>query len=175
MGSRIFVVSDWRRTRCKAGPGGNGCAVFHAEGRCDHQRPFPILHTVVVRLDGGTVVSATCHQGRKAGGQPCEADEPDKRCRHVKMATEHALGGGKPDDPIETSIVFADSEVMPKCPNCRERWGVTALPDGRFSCRNPTCMREDAHGVEREFVFARGENRRPPPRRREWVIDERGR
>jgi hypothetical protein len=91
------------------------------------------------------------------------------------MAVEHTLGGGKPDDPIETSAIYGDSASMPKCPNCRERWGVAALSDGRCSCRNPTCMREDALGVEREFVFARGETRRPPPRRREWDIDERRR
>lgn len=174
MASRIFVVSDWRRTRCRENRG-SGCAVFNAEGKCGHQRPFPILHTVTVRTDGDTIVSTACHQGKKAGGQPCEADRPGERCRHVGMAMAHVLGGGQPDDPIETSIAYADGASMPKCPNCRERWGVRALPDGRFSCRNPTCTREDERGVEREFSFARGEDRRPPPRRREWVIDERRR
>jgi len=175
MALRIFIVSDWRWTRCKAGPGGNGCAVSHAEGRCDHQRPFPILHTVSIHMDGDTVVSVTCHQGRKSGGDLCEVDEPNKRCRHVKMATEHAFGGGKPDDPIETSAIYADGETVPKCPNCRERWGVRTLGDDRFSCRNPTCMREDVYGVEQEYIFDRGEDRRLPPRRREWIIDERRR
>lgn len=168
MASRIFVVSDWRWTRCP-----DNCGTFQEEGRCHHQRPFPIPHVVSVRMDGDTILSATCHQGRKAGGEACPLDQPGRRCKHVKMAFDHVAGKGKADDPIETSLVLGDAVIVPKCPNCRERWSVTALPDGRFSCRNPTCMREDEMGRERPFVFAKGENRRPPPRRGEWQVSER--
>jgi len=168
MASKIFVVSDWRWTRCP-----DQCATFMAEGKCSHQRPFPIPHAVAVRTDGDTILSVTCQQGRKPGGTPCPLDRPDRRCKHVKMAIDHALGGGKSDDPIELSIIFGDAVSMPKCPNCRERWSVAALPDGRFSCRNPTCTREDMRGREQPFVFAKGEDKRPPPRRNEWRISER--
>jgi hypothetical protein len=175
MGSRIFVVSDWRRTRCRDGARKGGCADFLAEGKCGHQRPFPIPHVVSVLLCGEAILSATCRQGRKPGGSTCPLDKPDKRCRHVEMAIAHILGTGKPDDPIETSMVYSGDAGVPKCPNCRGKWGVVELPDGRFSCRSPTCARQDKHGMEREFVFERGGAGRPPPRRGEWVVSERRR
>jgi hypothetical protein len=156
-GLRTYVVSDIRRTCVR-------CARNGKCGRdpktCEDVSFFPIPHFVALEFAGGKIVRSSCSEGRKVGGPPCR----DDGCKHIGRAVDK-MTGVSDGRLVELSLTMGKSESVPKCPNCREKWGVTALPNDRFSCRNPTCARE---GVP--WVFEAGSKDRPPPMRDDLMI-----
>ncbi len=166
-GSRSYRVSDWRST-CSGCPRDGKCGMDKRE--CGSARWFPIVHYVSLRHRGGAVVSAGCCDGRKAGGPRCADDDPDKRCRHIERAIAAMEGrvgkDGKPDRGVELVMVSGDAEVVPRCPSCRDRWGVTASRTGKaWECRSPVCVRDG-----KPWTFDDGDVGKPAPMRHGLVI-----
>lgn len=120
----------------------------------------------------------------------CPDDDPDNRCRHIKLAlkaVDGTLGVPGPDDTddkvrrrIEREKELVDlssisrmntDDRMPKCPNCRETWSVSRISD-EFSCRSPVCQRADRRGRMRPWRFTLGTDNTPPKAgRHEWTFD----
>lgn len=157
-GTRAYTVSNMmpscarcsRRGRCGESP-----------RECGQASWFPVFHRVSVILDNGAVVSTTCRSGRKGDGEACEG-----KCRHAARALAVLAGGS--DRGVELALVLGKSEAVPKCPNCREKWGVAARGGGEWECRNPVCARDG-----RPWRFREGDTGRPPPMRHSLVIMDR--
>lgn len=159
-GSRAYVVTDWRPTcsRCaKAGRCGD------LPRQCGMAAWFPIEHRVTLRLVDGVVVGAVCLEGRRGGKGGCRDGD---KCRHMPRALD-ALAGREPRG-VELSLVLGAARTMPRCPNCRETWGVSERADGRHECRSPVCARDG-----RPWVFGDGTEERPKPMRHDLVIRDR--
>lgn len=156
-GNRTYLVSDWMPTCGKCGK--KGCD--ETLRGCGNAQWFPIFHRVNLIISGGAVVASSCREGRKAGGAPC-AKAP---CKHVDRAKE--AWAGLPARGVDLNMISGVHTEMPKCPSCREKWGVTAKGDG-FECRNPVCVRDG-----RLWQFKVGDTAKPPPMRDELVIRER--
>ena len=164
MDTRNYVVSRWLRTKCK-----DNCHAFREEGRCAHQRSFPIPHLVSLTIEGSKVTGTTCRKGKRAGGARCRDDGPDDRCQHIAMATAQVMGELDPEEfkgmSIDLSAAYTSrGSTVPKCPNCHQKWGVTVIGGGRFSCRSPVCLREDRMGWEQPFEFEKGDGKLAPKR-----------
>lgn len=161
--TRSYQVDKWMRGRCP-----DNCEEYQTEGRCGHQRPFPIPFLVRLMLDeGGEVVRASCSQGRKGEKGACEQDGQDDGCDHVRRALLH-LAGEEPDDKSDLRRYSCDFRMitraavtMPTCPNCRSRAFVKRDGD-KFVCTSGTCMRQDRLGIERPYRFAPGDGKLPP-------------
>jgi len=159
-GSRVYVVTDWMPT----------CSKCAKRGRCG-EKPrqcgmaswFPIEHRVSLTLVDGLLVGAVCQEGRKGDKGVCRDGDG---CRHVARVV-NALTG-KESRGVELSTTFVAARTMPKCPNCRETWGITERGDGRYECRSPVCARDG-----KSWVFGDGTEVRPKPMRHELVIMDR--
>jgi len=156
-GSRTYTVSDWMPTCSKCGR--SKCVEEPRE--CGQATWFPIFHLVSLVIRGSVVVSATCREGKKPGGVPCSKAD----CKHVKRAVEAWVG--LPSKGVDLMAVYGVADAMPKCPNCRERWGVSQAGDA-FECRNPVCVRDG-----RPWRFKEGDTAKPPPMRHDLVIRDR--
>jgi hypothetical protein len=116
---------------------------------------------VDLTIHNGAVVSITCREGKKAGGQPCH----NAKCKHITRV-EDVLSGTL-EKGVELSMVSRVANAMPKCPNCRERWGVSQVGDD-FECRNPVCVRDG-----KSWRFKVGDTARPASMRNDLVIRDR--
>jgi len=159
-GVRTYVVSDFRRT-CARCTSKNSCS--RDPKTCDYVSFFPLPHYVSLTFADGKIIRSSCTEGRRPGGPPCRQED----CRHIGRALDRMVGVSH-DNGVETSLITGASTSVPKCPNCREKWGVTATADGKFECRNPTCCRDG-----RSWVFEAGSNKRPAPMRNELVVRDR--
>jgi hypothetical protein len=157
-GSRTYTVSDWMPTCSKCGR--KACGEEPRE--CGQSSWFPIFHMVVLVIRNGVVTQATCREGKKLDGVPC-AKVP---CKHIDRV-KTALAGGK-SKGVDISMMSTLAEQMPKCPNCREKWGVISQTGDYFECRNPVCVRD-----ERSWRFKKGDTARPSPMRHELVVRDR--
>jgi len=118
----------------------------------------------------------------------CPDDDPDDRCRHIKLglkAVEGTLGIPDPDDDektrrrvagerglVELNGISRSGLDVPKCPSCGETWSVSLVGENVYSCRSPVCRRKDKRGVVRSWKFTPGEdNKMPQAGRHEWVFD----
>lgn len=157
-GSRTYIVSNWMPTCFKCSRFGR-CSEEPRE--CDQVNWFPVFHRVDLTIHNGAVVSITCREGKKAGGQPCH----NAKCKHITRV-EDVLSGTL-EKGVELSMVSRVANAMPKCPNCRERWGISQVGDD-FECRNPVCVRNG-----KSWRFKVGDTARPASMRNDLVIRDR--
>lgn len=161
-GSRTYTVTDWMPT----------CSRCRDQGRCGESPRqcgksswFPIEHRVTLSLVGGSLVGAVCREGRKGDRGGCR---DGGGCRHVARAVDAMAG--REARGVELSTVVGAAERVPVCPNCHQRWGVSASSGGRkaWECRNPVCSRDGA-----SWEFDEGDADRPKPMRHGLVIRDR--
>jgi hypothetical protein len=190
--TRAYIVNDWRKTRCPV-----DCDEAVPFGpACPHQSWFPLPHRVEVELDDGNrEVRAKCSEGRKPGGPRCRGWDEDKEdpCPHVKAVRDLLAGTAEDRDKGRAELVSISRSVSPRprCPNCKEKWGVfmaddaargrwrqarkKALkkklvqePETMWMCRHPNC----ADDAGRSWPFEEGTEDRPKSRRHEVRIRE---
>jgi len=156
-GSRAYTVSDWIPSCSKCGR--SGCDKEPRE--CGQATWFPIFHLVNLVVRAGAVVSATCREGRRPGGEPCSKAE----CKHISRAKD--AWSGLPSKGVDLAAMYGMADSMPKCPNCRETWSVSRAGDA-FECRNPVCVRDG-----KPWRFEEGSTAKPPPMRHDLVVRDR--
>ena len=183
--SRTYIVNDFMKTPCRI-----GCDEAVPFGPCcPHQHWFPIPHRVTVDMDGDRELRISCTEGKKAGGPRCRQWDGDKEdpCPHVKLVRDVLAGTAEDREKGRVSLQHINqaSQMRPRCPNCRETWGVSEadgaargrwkrahrkmlkqegeeMPEQLWMCRHPNC----ADNAGRPWAFVEGTEERPKGGRR---------
>lgn len=155
-------------------------------------RTFRASHFhLMERIEGAEAPPEKAPEPRRSAIPRCSDDDPDNRCRHIRLALKAAdgtLGVPGPDDTDDrdrnrilrekglvelSNISHTDTDDrMPKCPNCGETWSVSRVEGDTYTCRSPVCRRTDRRGRITPWEFTLGaENKPPTAGRHEWTFD----